>query len=94
MNKLAGNGAAALSRLIVGDRYQRIAVNGFNKAIAQNSKRCTQCDNVLRAGYTLSRLGTDGTIIYQRTIVNAVGPVIDGDVGIYEIAGSVSMADA
>src|SRR5271156_4930769 len=86
LNGFPLNLAVALLWLPVGDRNQRVVINGFNKTISQRVVHCAQSADAFICGYVLLGLCTDGAVIDNRTAGNAVLTVVDQHRGVHEIA--------
>ena len=97
LDELARDLPSALRRLIVGDSHQSVAVNGLNKSVPQRVQGGAERTNSFRTGYPLLCLRASGPVIHQRTIRNddrISVAVLDGDVGIDEVAERIEMSRA
>src|SRR5262249_23785491 len=94
LDELAGNEASALSRLVLRDIEQRVAVDCFDKAIAENICRHAEGRDVFTARNTLLRLWADRAIVDQRTVRDRARAVVDGDCWIYKVAKRIRMPHA
>src|SRR5262249_30794281 len=92
LDELTGDVATALSRLAVGDRQQRVAVDGLDVAVAQDVERGAEGANGFEARYSLFRLRTNGPVIDQRAVGNRVCPIVDGDAGVHKVPKDVLVA--
>src|SRR5438876_6239699 len=94
LNEFAGDAAAALRWLIVGNGKQGVAIDGFHETIAQGIGGGAEGADGFAAGNTLLRLGTNRAVIHQRAAGNRVGAIIDEDGGVHELAKAVPVTHA
>src|SRR5438105_13893711 len=94
LNEFAGDAAAALRWLIVGNGKQGVAVDGFHETIAQGIGGGAEGANGFAARRALLRLRTNRAVIHQRAAGNRVGAIIDEDGGIHEVAKAVAVTHA
>ena len=94
LNEFAGDAAAALRWLIVGNGNQSVAVDGFHETIAQGIGGGAEGANGFAARRALLRLRTNRAVIHQRAAGNRVGAIIDEDGGVHELAKAVAVTHA
>src|SRR5437868_8261551 len=94
LDEFAGDAAAALRWLIVGNGKQGVAVDGFHETIAQGIGGGAEGANGFVARRALLRLRTNRAVIHQRAAGNRVGAIIDEDGGVHELAKAVAVTHA